>query len=484
MKKMFAVCLLIGIATAWMHLLVIEADAIPAFARKYQTSCVTCHVVYPKLTPFGEALRRNGFQFPEGTDEEYVKEKPVSLGAEAYKEVFPEAVWPGQIPGTSPLAVRFEGRYDIAPNAEVTNDIRFPGSMTVITGGTLGENISFYSDIHLFDHGAIGFLNRAYLQFSNLLDKWIPESALSVKVGQFTIAANPFAMHRDVFTLTPIALNVYRLELKDSLEAGHHGGVGSLELTQRGLEVDGVLKHRFTYALGVSNGNGIGAVHRNTGKFDNNSVKDVHFRLACKIGGMGLDGYTGEGEESFTERSEYWIDNSLRIGVFGVLGDPSVASVAASEMKAPSISSLRIMNGVHEVNTEEQQAQEPQAQAPIVSGMQRIGFDLSLYYQNLNLFGAVLLAKDDIEGTDRDPSSVVWFAQSDYVFYPWLVGALRYDMVFFKSGKRGGKTKNAKRLVPHLTILPRGNMKFVLESPVDLEDTDKVNILVGCDFAF
>ena len=32
------------------------ARAIPSFARKYGTSCLTCHTVYPKLTPFGEAV--------------------------------------------------------------------------------------------------------------------------------------------------------------------------------------------------------------------------------------------------------------------------------------------------------------------------------------------------------------------------------------------------------------------------------------------
>src|SRR5207245_9732789 len=41
-----------------------SAHAIPAFARKYGTSCQTCHPVYPKLTPFGEAFRRNGYRFP------------------------------------------------------------------------------------------------------------------------------------------------------------------------------------------------------------------------------------------------------------------------------------------------------------------------------------------------------------------------------------------------------------------------------------
>lgn len=60
-----------------------------------------------------------------------------------------------------------------------------------------------------------------------------------------------------------------------------------------------------------------------------------------------------------------------------------------------------------EEDTEEHEAQEePQVQVTrTVSSMQRVGFDLNLYYQDLNLFGAVLWAVDDIEGTDHDPNS-------------------------------------------------------------------------------
>src|SRR5512143_424937 len=78
-----------------------KADAIPAFARKYGTSCQTCHVVYPKLTPFGEAFRRNGYRFP-GVDSDYVKQPPVVLGQEAYKQLFPDSVWPGILPAYVP----------------------------------------------------------------------------------------------------------------------------------------------------------------------------------------------------------------------------------------------------------------------------------------------------------------------------------------------------------------------------------------------
>src|SRR5450432_111578 len=91
------------------------ASAIPAFARKYGTSCVTCHTIYPKLNPFGEAFRRNGFRFP-GTDGDMVKQPPVALGVEAYKKVFPDAVWPGILPGSVPLSLGFNGQIVFHPD--------------------------------------------------------------------------------------------------------------------------------------------------------------------------------------------------------------------------------------------------------------------------------------------------------------------------------------------------------------------------------
>ena len=36
-------------------------DAMPAFARKYQMSCKTCHSPFPKLKPYGEEFAGNGF---------------------------------------------------------------------------------------------------------------------------------------------------------------------------------------------------------------------------------------------------------------------------------------------------------------------------------------------------------------------------------------------------------------------------------------
>src|SRR5689334_5994041 len=82
----------------------LRADAVPAFARKYQTSCQTCHIVFPKLNAFGEAFRLRGYRMP-GETEDLIKQPQTPMGAPAYKRLWPEAVWPGELPSYVPLAV-------------------------------------------------------------------------------------------------------------------------------------------------------------------------------------------------------------------------------------------------------------------------------------------------------------------------------------------------------------------------------------------
>src|SRR5512135_325317 len=92
-----------------------SARAIPAFARKYGTSCLTCHTAYPKLTPFGEAFRRNGYRFP-GVDSDYVKQETVPLGQGQNMKPFPESVWPASIPVSVPVAIGANGQMQVYPD--------------------------------------------------------------------------------------------------------------------------------------------------------------------------------------------------------------------------------------------------------------------------------------------------------------------------------------------------------------------------------
>ena len=73
---------LLGIAVIALMEMNLPASALPAFARKYKTSCTTCHIGFPKLNAFGESFRNNGYQFPGHMDLEYIKEDQVSLGSD------------------------------------------------------------------------------------------------------------------------------------------------------------------------------------------------------------------------------------------------------------------------------------------------------------------------------------------------------------------------------------------------------------------
>src|SRR5947209_10372721 len=99
----------IAIAAALLFAVIaFPAQAIPAFARKYGTSCTTCHTVYPKLAPFGEAFRRNGFRFP-GVDSDYIKQDSITLRRSTSGDA---ATLPAQVP----LAVGFNGETVFHPD--------------------------------------------------------------------------------------------------------------------------------------------------------------------------------------------------------------------------------------------------------------------------------------------------------------------------------------------------------------------------------
>src|SRR5271166_1682254 len=97
---------------ALMFVLPERGHAIPAFSRLYQTSCSTCHLDFPKLNDFGKAFKDAGFKFPKD-DESMLKVPPVMLGAPAQKDVWPKAIWPGEIPGLPPIGLRFNTFFQV-----------------------------------------------------------------------------------------------------------------------------------------------------------------------------------------------------------------------------------------------------------------------------------------------------------------------------------------------------------------------------------
>src|SRR5512134_2232482 len=157
-----------------------DALAIPAWSRKYRTSCSTCHVAFPKLNYFGKAFRNNGYRFPAGQDPEATKEPPVSMGAEGYKKLFPHALWPADLPGVPPLAVRAVLRASTSEDAR-TATFEFPHEFELLTGGTVGETFSFFGEIEVENEANENELGMdAVLQYD-------PRSWLHLRIGSLSV---------------------------------------------------------------------------------------------------------------------------------------------------------------------------------------------------------------------------------------------------------------------------------------------------------
>lgn len=425
--------------------------AIPTFARKYGTSCATCHVAYPRLNAFGEAFKNNGYRMPFD-DEDLTKEEPVALGSEGYKRVYPKAIWPGSIPGNVPLSFRATATYRSNPRRgaarEVDNDFQAPENFFILLGGTMGERWSFFHHGHLVAGGEPGYgVARLFARYDQLFNKrgWY------LKAGLFEPAAVPHSSFNLLGTAN-FAINQYSFDTRNEFVqgGGHHGGGLALGRTQRGLEIGAVEgQGRLFWAAGVVNGNGSNTSGA-TNSFDNNSSKDVYARLAYKWGGMRLDGVVPE--DAPPTSSKNWRERSLKLGIFGYSGknaqpDPDLATVGIED----------------------------------VTDYQRYGFDLDWRHDDLEVLSSYLFANDDLHRqvarTRFDREYRIGNIEASYVVRPWFIPYTRYEWI-----DRDTSIGDLRRYIAGAVFLMRANTKLHLEAFHEPKGNDTV--LVGLDWAF
>jgi hypothetical protein len=172
-----------------------KAHAIPAFARKYDMTCNSCHTREPRLNPFGQRFQENGYQLPETED-----------GSSTLKDLLG-----GPLNGvtlddvTNYLAVRLRGEIlkgDFRQDTSATDDvdIDFPSYMNIFFGGTATKDISFFIEASYSSaEGDFGF-ERTMLIFDNLGGHQIA----NIKVGDFDPSSYfSFPTHRQ--QMNPIA---------------------------------------------------------------------------------------------------------------------------------------------------------------------------------------------------------------------------------------------------------------------------------------
>ncbi len=341
--------LVLGAITAFLFTsaFIDRAQAIPTFARKYATSCITCHTVYPKLNDTGEAFRRNGFQFPTGEDV-LVKEEPVKLGTDSYKAMFPNSIWPSTLPSIPPISIfaQEQNIVNLRPQGqEKTLDFVFPSDIELIGAGTFGQDISALYNIGYSPDGSVS-VGRVFVQFSNIFawqaeededgthegSRWavLPPHAFNLKIGKIDPGVIPHVISEESFPLLQ-----YPAMPSDTFTLGQTGF--ALFAEQPGIEINGIIQQYWSYCVGLANGGSAAFLPQ-----DDNTFKDVYFRVARKWYGFPLDGVVGATEpcakgaaqaaqppdDSIYNKPglDFWRAVSFETGIFGWFGKANVPS--------------------------------------------------------------------------------------------------------------------------------------------------------------
>lgn len=386
------------LALLGMAFFIKKAEAIPTLARKYKTTCMTCHATYPKLTALGQAIRLNGFKMPEG-DEIYIKEEVVSQGAEAYKRVFPEAVWPSSIPGPPPISIRalFDADWDIGSEADQRDNeikVEFPHELEILALGAFGENMSFFVELE-FEHpdrefedvngntfeGPEEFGILAWLMWEDIL-----------RPNFFNLKGGSVGMREVGPPNTPDHDRITRQHYlyRDARLVRGLDGPG-IELNGFGRNwryAAGYVKPQDTFADGAYYG-----------------------QVALKFLGLGFDGSGGTKEEGGlkTTPTGYWRDDAIFLGGFFYKGDDNI---------------------------------------------ERYGGDVRGRWRDLTLEGGYVTISDDIPNMDKD----VWYGEVQYFVYPWLQPYFRYETL---SDDRPNEDQS--RWLLGAAVLARANVKFNVE---------------------
>lgn len=439
-----------------------SGKAIPAFSRKYQTSCTTCHNNYPELNDFGLAFKKRGFKFPTD-DETFVKQEPVLLGSKAQKEAFPEAVYPGEIPGTIPIAFRYSGNFNWnasqPPTVEALayvprTDLFVPNTFTIISAGSLGQNFSFWidDDINAGGSGANGGMGDGYLKYNDIGRVFhLPKDALNVRFGQFeldipfTQARTPYLSGYDVFSETTLGQNpcasspapVPCQTVNNSFNFG---------TPQRGLEIGGYPNDGlFTWSLAVVDGTGSAYGLPVPGTIATRNTKDVYARTSYQFNlerdpesrhAIQAAGPTGPHDHT-----------SIRVGGFYYYG----------------------------WNQQNFGGSEFPFTGTITEPFYRTGGDLRFKYRSkFEIYGVGMVGHDNNHEVDTTAATITsahavtftgGFVAANFWIYPWLIPTLRYDFVNSPSdyfnGMSAARTRNDFR--PGYQILVRANIKIVGE---------------------
>lgn len=263
MKKIFAVLIVLTVGLGSIGTL----NAMPAFARKYQMSCKTCHSPFPKLKPYGEEFAGNGFVLKDKEAPRYTAD----TGDEKLSLI-----------RDIPVALRIEGYASFNNGGGKSLDFSSPYLVKLLSGGAITRNIAYYFYFFFSERGKVAGLEDAFIMFNDLVGD------LDVIVGQFQVSDPLF---KGELRLTYEGYRIYKTK----------PGLSGINLTyDRGLMFTYGFKSGTDLTLEILNGSGIGDSEANPhGNFDADKYKNFFGRLSQDIGDnfrVGAFAYTGKEE--------------------------------------------------------------------------------------------------------------------------------------------------------------------------------------------
>jgi hypothetical protein len=267
MKNIFTITVLSFIIFTF---LASDIFAIPAFARKYNMSCKTCHSPFPYLKAYGNDFAGNGFQLKDKDAPRY------------YVETGDDKL---SLLRDFPLAVRLEGYVTYNQGNTEQSDFTTPLLFKLLTGGAITKDVAYYV-YYILESGEPGKIEDAWIMFNNLFG-----SELDFTIGQFQVCDPLFKRE---LRLTRDDYYIYKVRPGNSV----------VDLTyDRGIMFNYGFESGTDLTLEVVNGSGIGETFLG-GNFDNDKYKNVIGRISQDAGEqlrLGAMGYWGkERQESPT----------------------------------------------------------------------------------------------------------------------------------------------------------------------------------------
>jgi hypothetical protein len=454
-RTSFRTSVFLGVLVAFVLVLfgeIKQAHALPSFSRKYQTSCLTCHTIYPMLNSFGEAFRRDGYRFPSvkgSLDSDAIRSAEIALGQEEYIKMFPESVFPAKIMEAVPLAIMLNGAVtmnfpDSDAKAGAGNVFTWNGVLAeahIFAGGAFNDNLTYFAQLTLSDEEGVD-LETGYILWNDIFG---PRHMVNLWLGRLMAPQlTSYALHSSYMADSMIP------EVSIAGLYNPTGGWAPGQPHADGIELNGIIAHRFGYSIGwlaSSQADGLNAVN----------AEDVYAHIGIKTGGIALDG-EGKYGPNPPDPKKPWAEKSASLDLFAYHGmnylDNGTGTVDDPAAPVGQKDSIGVLGGAVRLQYQS---------AMLNAGLQFEHHDAP--YQGT---GATV---DDVTGTVAPGTpnythgdAFVGYGELDYVVFPWLVPGVRAELTTMTLDKTLGIGDRATlfRLIPGVATLFRPNIRLVL----------------------